>query len=99
MAERPRLTGSLRAFSGVGIPIAYSTADELRDELAEKRRRRNESKSITWRDLRKIVDETCPSKDKRNVSVGYDELSIFFSFSFDFSLPFYARLHPNPIQF
>ena len=68
MAERPRLTGSLRAFSGVSIPIAYSTADELRDELAEKRRRRNESKSTTWRDLRKIVDENCPAKDKRNVS-------------------------------
>ena len=85
MAERPRLTGSLRAFSGVGIPIAYSTADELRDELAEKRRRRNESKSITWRDLRKIVDETCPAKDKRSVSVDYIEVPRFVLFSFDFS--------------
>ena len=72
MAEYPRVSGSLRAFSGVGIQSAFPTADELRAELVHKRKRRNELQSMTWRDLKKIVDGKCGEKDKKAVSLVFD---------------------------
>ncbi len=72
MAEVPRLTRSLRAFSGVGLPTHFATPDELRQELAFKRRWRNEQERTTWQTIKQVVARKCPEKEKKNVRVILD---------------------------
>ena len=69
MDRHPRASRSLRAFSGVGIQSTLPTADELREELIYKRKRKAELQSITWRDFKQIVDEKCEEKERKAVSI------------------------------
>lgn len=80
MAENPRLTSSLRAFSGVGVQSIYPTEDELRQELVNKRKRRSELQSLTWRDFKRIVDDKIKDKDKKHVCSCQSIVSIYHSF-------------------
>ena len=68
MADRPRLTGSLRAFSGVSSPTELRTSDaELTEELILKRKWKNSQNTLSWTDLKNIVQERCQPKDKSKV--------------------------------
>lgn len=68
MADYPRVSGSLRAFSGVGIQTYFPTEHELRQELLSKQRILSESRSLTWGDVKNIVNGKCQERDQKIVS-------------------------------
>ena len=68
MARNPRVSRSLRAFSGVGVQSTLPTENDLRDELIYKRKKRHELQSVTWQEFKKVVDEKCDERHRREVS-------------------------------
>ena len=77
MARNPRVSRSLRAFSGVGIQLNVLTDIELAEELIYKRRKRSELQSFTWQEFKKVVDEKSTEKDRKAVIL-YLNSSTFF---------------------
>eukprot|EP00795_Rhopilema_esculentum_P017649 gene17649-9293_t len=74
MADKPRLSSSLRAFSGVGVHSGFPTADELREELANKRKNRDARGSLSWSDIKRTAHEHCSDKDKKLATSLFREL-------------------------
>lgn len=66
LTELPRLTGSLRAFSGVSSP-GLSSGSDTSNELVLKRQhraRRQREKEFSWKQLKSLILETVA--DDRN---------------------------------
>ena len=60
--ELPRLTGSLRAFSGLASPISTANDAFTTDYFEKKRKaraRKEKEAGISWENLTSAVDENC----------------------------------------
>ena len=77
MARNPRVSRSLRAFSGVGIQSNFLTDCELAEELIYKRKKRAELQSFTWQEFKKVVDEKSKEKDRKVVILCLNSSMLF----------------------
>ena len=60
--ELPRLTGSLRAFSGLSSPYPLSSETNRNDYLEKKRKaraRKEKEAGVSWAKLKGFIEENC----------------------------------------
>ena len=64
MTDVPRFTGCLRAYAGSSPNDPYSQ-QQLREELSQKRKNKNQGQGTTWEELNRRIKN---GKDPKSVS-------------------------------